>query len=118
MKYKVDVTIRAEFTYTVEVEAPSEARAEDEATGMWRSEMPDDFQVNKGYITAWDVDNTDQLTWECEDCGKEIPEAESRANDDMCEACNAKQKAQDAAFWERHHATQAAIRAQKQEATR
>lgn len=114
MKYKVDVTIKAEFTYQVEVEASSEARAEDEATGMWRSEMPDDFQVCKGYISAWEVDNTEQLTWECEDCGKQITESESDRCDDMCEPCFEVQKAKDAAFWERHSQTLAGIRAMKQ----
>jgi hypothetical protein len=111
MKYKVDVTVKAEFTYQVEVEAPSEARAEDEATGMWRSEMPDDFQVNKGYVTNWDVDDIEQLTWECSDCGKQITESESDRCDEMCEVCSAADQARTAAAIMRRDAQLAALRA-------
>jgi hypothetical protein len=115
VKYKVEVTIRAEFTYTAEVEASSEGKAEDEATGQWRDQMPDDFQVAKGYISAWEVDNTEQLTWECEECEKQITEAESDRCDARCESCNEAEKAKDAAFWSRHFALMAAKEIEKKE---
>lgn len=95
MKYKVEVTVTAQVTYEVEVEASSESKAEDIATGMWRTATPDDFQVEKGYITNWEVDSIQNLTWECEACEKEIPQAEYEKNDFVCDACFAEQVEED-----------------------
>jgi hypothetical protein len=87
-KFKVRMTITAACEYEVEVEGSSESNAEDAASALWREKLPDDFQVAKGYITDWDAETT-QLTWECGSCEKEISEAEYRANDEMCVACEA-----------------------------
>jgi hypothetical protein len=85
-KFSIAVTVIASVTYTVEVDACSESKAEDVATGLWRSQLPDDFQVDKGYITAWDAE-TAQLTWECAECSTPISEADNRTHDEMCAAC-------------------------------
>ena len=90
MKYIVEVTVKAEVTYTVEVEESSESKAEDAACGMWRTEAPSDFQVEKGYITDWEVE-VEQQTQECEECGKEYavptsdnPDAPLAWKEDYC----------------------------------
>lgn len=95
MKYQVEVTVYAQCTYTVEVEASSESKAEDIATGMWREKTPSDFQVEKGYINNWEVDSIKNLTWECEACEKEIPQAEYEKNDLVCDGCFAEQVEED-----------------------
>jgi hypothetical protein len=94
MKYKVNVTVKAEVSYTVEVEAASEAKAEDLATAMWREKTPDDFQVNRGYITEMEIDSIDNLTWECGSCEKEISYEESARNRGNCDKCEAEWKAE------------------------
>ena len=94
MKYKVEVTVKAAVSYTVEVEAADEAKAEDVATGMWSEKLPDDFHVAKGYITDWEVESIDNLTWECGECGKEITYEESAANRGSCAMCEEEWKAQ------------------------
>jgi hypothetical protein len=101
-KYKIEVTVTAACTYNVEVEASSEAKAENLAIGMWRKMLPEDFQVEKGYITDWDVDDTEQLTWECSECGIQISEDDSRKNDELCDACNELSKAEDEVSRQRH----------------
>lgn len=113
MKYKVKVIIKAEVEYEVEVDADSEHKAEDIATGMWREKTPDDFQVNKGYITDWEVDETEQLTYYCVECDKEYsakwrlrgigpkPLQPWEEDQDYCEECGpkveAREKAEEAA---------------------
>lgn len=72
-KFKIRVIIKAEVEYEVEVEARDEFEAEDKATGMWAEMTPSDFEVNKGYITDWDVDNNERLTYVCEECEREYP---------------------------------------------
>lgn len=94
MKYKVEVTIKAEVSYTAEVEAASEGEAESLATMLWREKTPDDFQVEKGYITDWEIDSVDNLTWECGECEKEISYEESARNRGDCDACAAEWKAE------------------------
>jgi hypothetical protein len=86
-RFKIRVVVRAECEYEVEVEAPLEHLAEDDATAMWRDKLPDDFQVEKGYITDWDCEEVTQLTWECEECSAVIPEAEWKACDELCLKC-------------------------------
>jgi hypothetical protein len=85
-KFSVEVTLTASVTYTVEVEASSESRAEDAATALWASQLPDDFQVNKGYITDYDAEVT-RLSWACESCEIAITEDVSRRCDEMCAEC-------------------------------
>jgi hypothetical protein len=85
-KFSVEVTLTASVTYTVEVEESSESRAEDQAQSVWRSMLPEDFQVDKGYISDWDAEVT-QLTWQCEACDAAISEDESRKFDEMCASC-------------------------------
>ena len=69
-KYTVEVTITAHCTYTVELEARDESSAEREAEGRWRELLPEDFQVEKGYISDFSTE-TEQLTAECPECGEE-----------------------------------------------
>jgi predicted RNA-binding Zn-ribbon protein involved in translation (DUF1610 family) len=69
-KFKIRVTIKAECTYEVEMDESTEAKAEDAATLIWREKVPEDFQVEKGYITNWELE-TEQLTAICPDCGIE-----------------------------------------------
>lgn len=96
MKYKVQVTVKAEVTYTVEVEERSESIAETAACAMWRTQLPDDFQVEKGYITDWEIEKIENLTWECTECDKEITGEESNRNHGLCDACEAEWKAEEA----------------------
>lgn len=69
-KFKVKVKIMAAFEYEVEVETPDEARAENVASASWREMMPEDFQVEKGYISKVETESV-QLTADCPGCGKE-----------------------------------------------
>lgn len=66
-KFKVKVKIKAEYEYEVEMDTDTEAQAEDGATNLWREKMPEDFQVEKGYITAYETE-ADQLTAICPGC--------------------------------------------------
>jgi hypothetical protein len=87
MRYKVKITVKAECEYEVEVEAGSESAAEASAVNVWRRELPEDFQVDKGYITDWQADDVEQLSWECRECGRQITRSESKSCDDMCSEC-------------------------------
>lgn len=96
-KFKAKVTIKAEYEYEAEVEEDTEAKAEDTASRQWREKMPEDFQVEKGYITELSVE-AEQQTDICPDCGTEhtIPtadntEADSWSEDyEYCKPCGAK----------------------------
>jgi rRNA maturation endonuclease Nob1 len=89
-KFKIEVTIVAKCSYEVEVEASDESKAEDIATGLWREELPDDFQVAKGYITDWEIEDTEQLTAVCERCDVEYPLLDWPDDSDFCTPCGAK----------------------------
>ena len=91
------MVIKAACSYEVEVEADDETEAEDKATGMWREHLPDDFQVEKGYITDWEAEDIEQLSWECSECDKEISQEESTKNDGICNECNAEHEAEEQA---------------------
>jgi hypothetical protein len=104
-KFKVKVTIKAECSYEIEMDTDTEARAEDDATKLWRQKLPDDFQIEKGYITDWETE-TEQLTAVCPRCGTEhaIPTAGKSEADscwyedyDYCKPCGAKIEAEDKA---------------------
>lgn len=85
-KFKVTVKVIAECEYEMEVEAERECDACDAASAQWRERLPEDFQVNKGYITNWE-EEAEQLTWECGECGVEISETVYRKNDELCDEC-------------------------------
>jgi hypothetical protein len=89
-KFNVQVIITAQCEYTVEVDADSEDQAEDRALKLWRDKTPEDFQVEKGYITDWETE-AEQLTAECPDCNTEHAMDDSWNEDrDYCAACGAK----------------------------
>lgn len=69
-KFKAQVTVKAEFSYEVEVNEDNETKAEQAAANQWRDKMPDDFQVDKGYITTYKVE-AEQLTAICPGCNVE-----------------------------------------------
>lgn len=92
-RYKCKVIVRAQVEYEVEVEAYTETGAEREAFSKWKDMLPDDFRVNKGYVTEIDVDETTQLSWACHECDKDISEGEYDRCDEMCEECLAKEEA-------------------------
>lgn len=69
-KFKVKVKLIAAVDYEVEVETADEARAENVASGAWREMLPEDFQVEKGYITKVETE-AEQLTADCPGCGIE-----------------------------------------------
>lgn len=71
-KFKVKVKVTAACEYEAEVDTSTEAQAENTATGLWREKLPDDFQVEKGYITDWQIE-TEQLTATCPACNVEHP---------------------------------------------
>jgi hypothetical protein len=105
-KFKIKVRVVAACEYEVEIDHDTEAKAEDEATRIWRDKIPSDFQVEKGYITDWEVE-TEQQTAICPDCGIEhtIPTADrNQAGADSwhedyeyCKPCGAKMEAEDKA---------------------
>lgn len=89
-KFKVKVKIHAECEYEVEMDTDTEDQAEDRALKLWREKTPEDFQVEKGYITDWEVE-AEQLTAECPDCNKEHTMADSWSEDQAyCKPCGAK----------------------------
>lgn len=83
-KYRVPVTIIAKSTYVVTVEADNERLAEEQAIDQWREQVPSNFQVS-------DFDEAEaeaeQLTYECDDCGKEITYEEWAKGDSWCLEC-------------------------------
>jgi hypothetical protein len=89
-KFTVTVTVKAECSYVLHVDYPTESKAEDVASARWRDLLPSDFQVEKGYITDWETEAV-QLTWECVECEKVISEDEYRRCDELCESCFALQ---------------------------
>lgn len=89
-KFKVKVKVTAACEYEVEVHTSTKAQSENTATGLWREKLPEDFQVEKGYITDWEIE-TEQLTAECPDCNTEHTMADSWSEDrDYCKSCGAK----------------------------
>lgn len=86
-KYRVKVVVRAGCEYEVEVCASSETEANDLASAMWRSKLPSDFDVEKGYVTDWVADETVQIRWACNECDREISKAENDEYDEMCKFC-------------------------------
>lgn len=86
MQYKVRVKVIAEIEYEVTVDCASESRAESEAVNRYRRELPDDFQVDKIYITNFETD-AEQLTFECHECGAAITQDTYRTKDEMCHIC-------------------------------
>jgi hypothetical protein len=105
-KFVVKVTITAKISYEVEVDETTEPLAEQAAISLWKDEVPLDFRVNEGYVTAWDTE-TDQLTAECPRCFTEhtIPSdnlshaASDSWHEDFeyCAACGAKIEAEEKA---------------------
>jgi hypothetical protein len=83
-KFKVEVTLIARSTYEVDVEADSEGQAEDEAAKLGREKSSDDFQVAE--VADYEFD-TEQLTWDCDECRTEITQDEYQKNDGMCGDC-------------------------------
>jgi hypothetical protein len=69
-KFKVKVKVIAACEYEVEMDTDTEAQAENGACGQWREKLPDDFQIDKGYITKCEVE-AEQLTAVCPGCGVE-----------------------------------------------
>jgi rubrerythrin len=86
MLYKVLVTVTAQIEYEVMVDSASESDAEDEAVARYRRELPDDFQVEKGYITNFETE-AEQLSWECYECGVTVTRETYSQNDEMCSVC-------------------------------
>lgn len=74
-KWNVRVKVMAEVEYEAEVEtgSNSETEADRAAFALWREKLPEDFQVNKGYITEINVEETEQITATCERCDVDYP---------------------------------------------
>jgi hypothetical protein len=105
-KFKVKVEVIAKWSYEVEVDESTEAKAEDVAGRQWQSHMPTDFQVNEGYISDWEMES-EQLTADCPGCGIEhtVPTAERNLaesdcwheDQEYCKPCGAKIELEDKA---------------------
>lgn len=102
-KFRVKVKIKAEYDYEVEMDTDTEKQAENGATDLWREKMPEDFQVEKGYITAWKTE-AEQLTAICPGCDKEhtIDTADNHGDCwhqdyEYCKPCGAKMEAEEKA---------------------
>ena len=87
MQFKIKVTVLASVDYELTLDAASESDAENQATAKWREMTPSDFQVDKGYLSDVVVEETEQLTWECLECGAEVSESVSFECDEMCPKC-------------------------------
>jgi hypothetical protein len=85
-RYKVRVKVRAEAEYEVEVDEANEDRAEAAAAVLWSTKLPEDFQVEKGYISEVETE-TEQLTWECVECEAPMTEQQYRSQDELCLRC-------------------------------
>ena len=82
MRYRVPVTLTARTTYTVEVEADNERQAEEAAIDQWK----DWVDLNEMEYESVEA-SAEQITWECESCGKEITYEEWAKGDTWCIAC-------------------------------
>jgi predicted RNA-binding Zn-ribbon protein involved in translation (DUF1610 family) len=71
--FKIEVTAIAKTTYTVEVDAPTEAQAESVATSreIFNASTPEEFQVDAKNCEFEFY--TEQLTDECPECGLDHP---------------------------------------------
>jgi formylmethanofuran dehydrogenase subunit E len=87
-KYLVRVKVIASNSYEVEVEASGERNAEEQAIDLWRTKTSPDFQVA-------DIDEAqaeaEQLTWQCNECDREITYEEWAKGDTLCAVCAAKE---------------------------
>ena len=92
-KFRVEVTVTKSDTYTMEVEADSEGKAERDAELAWRDHASENFQVDKP--DTWKSE-TEQLSWNCVECGVEITKEQNRKGDEMCEKCVAAYDASEA----------------------
>lgn len=92
-KFRVEVTVTKSDTYEMEVEADSEGQAEREAELAWRDHTSENFQVDKP--DTWDSE-TEQLSWNCVECGVEITKEQNRKGNEMCEKCVAAYDASEA----------------------
>lgn len=83
-KFRVEVTLTAQTTYEVEIEADSEEEAEEEACNRWRELSDDDFQVAD---PSFETDS-EQTEWVCRECSESITEEQSRETDQLCVKCS------------------------------
>jgi hypothetical protein len=83
-KFRVEVTVTKSDTYEMEVEANSEGQAERHAELAWRDHTSENFQVDKP--DTWESE-TEQLSWNCVECGVEITKEQNSNGDEMCEKC-------------------------------
>jgi hypothetical protein len=87
--FKVVVELTARVQYEVMVEdVDSELEAEIRAINQWREKLPEDFQVDKGYIENWETE-AEQTSWDCQECHEDIPREEYEEFDEMCGRCYA-----------------------------
>jgi Zn finger protein HypA/HybF involved in hydrogenase expression len=96
--FRIEVTAIAKTTYTVEVDAPTEAQAESVAASreIFNANTTEEFQVD-----ARDCEfefETEQLTEDCEECGESYPVSAAWSQDRyICASCGAKIEAIEAA---------------------
>jgi predicted RNA-binding Zn-ribbon protein involved in translation (DUF1610 family) len=89
-KFSVEVVLVARCTYTVEVEAESERKAEDLAASrdIAIANTPD-FDVDLGDC-SYEFPDTNQLSYDCEECGAEditTSHTDWLAHGYMCSTC-------------------------------
>jgi hypothetical protein len=83
-RFIVTVTVTKRDTYRMEIDHDSEKKAEQEAMSAWRDQVSENFQVDKP--DEWEVDS-EQISWNCVECGVEITQEQWRKGDEMCEKC-------------------------------
>jgi hypothetical protein len=91
--FKVNVTVTKHDSYEMQVYAEDEAAAESIAQRAWREQTSEDFQVDRP--DEWEVES-EQLTWECVECGVNITREQNVNGDEMCEKCVAAYDASEA----------------------
>ena len=83
-RFIVTVTVTKSDAYQMEIAHDSEEKAEREAMLAWRDQVSENFQVDKP--DTWKV-RSEQVSWNCVECGVEITEEQNRKGDEMCEKC-------------------------------
>jgi len=91
--FKVSVTVTKHDSYEMQVDAEDGAAAESIAQSAWREQTSENFQVDKP--DEWEVES-EQLTWECVECGVNITREQYHKGDEMCGRCVAAYDASEA----------------------
>jgi hypothetical protein len=89
-KYRVKTKIIASESYETIEDFPTEGQAEEASINRWREKISSDFQVDKFDEAQTEAE---QISWECENCNREITYEEWARGDSWCAECAVKEEA-------------------------